>query len=246
MNVIRVPQAAIDIAKQQITFTTLDFTMLLYLDHTIAPSTKQILQVNVSSDSPKEGTIVPIPEREMINTAAAVYTVSSEQTIPLVIANPSTEPKHLLLPNLRLQSEPLYTWTVQLVNESSQDRNKHLLATLRLDHVPPSECNSLQQLILEFSSLFLLDVDRLQSKIATPHELRLNTDTQPIFIKPYRSPPIFCEEIEKTTEKLLCQGIIRPSKSPWNSFLLMVPKKADAYGKKNIEWLSTTEILTVQ
>ncbi len=167
----------------------------------------------------------------MINPPTAVYTVSSQQTIPLVVANPSTELKRLLLSKLRLQSEPLYTWTVQLANESSQDRKKRLLATLRLDHILPSERNPLQQL-LKFSTLFLLDGDCLPSKIATPHKLRLKPDTQPIFIKPYRTLSIFCEEIEKTTANLLRQGIIRPCKSPWNSPLLMVPKKADASRKK--------------
>ncbi len=97
-----------------------------------------------------------------------IYTVSSEQIIPSVVAIPSTELKHLLLPKLQLQNEPLYTWTVQLANKSSQDRKTHLLATLWIEHVPPSKCNPLQQL-LEFSSLFLFDSDRLQSKIATPH-----------------------------------------------------------------------------
>jgi hypothetical protein len=40
-------------------------------------------------------------------------------------------------------------------------------------------------------------------------------------------------EIEKQVDKLLEEGIIEESNSPWNSPPLVVPKKTDASGEKN-------------
>ncbi len=135
-------------------------TTLCYLEHTVAPSIKLILQVCISSDSPKEGIVVSSPELETINIPVAVYIISPEQTIPLVITIPSPEPKCLLLMKLRFQYESLNcTRTVQLY-----DRSKLLLASLQLKHLPPPKCVPLQKL-LKFSSLFLLDGDRLKSNI---------------------------------------------------------------------------------
>ncbi len=100
-------------------------------------------------------------------------------------------------------------------------------------HIPLKKC-------LRFSLLFLLDGDRLQSKIITPNELPFKPDTRSIFIKPYRIPFIFHEEIEKTN--LLHQSIFYPSKSFLNLPLLMVLKRLMHQERKNIEWLLTTII----
>ena len=39
-------------------------------------------------------------------------------------------------------------------------------------------------------------------------------------------------EVDKQVKKLLQEGIIEESNSPWNSPILVVPKKRDASGKK--------------
>jgi hypothetical protein len=55
---------------------------------------------------------------------------------------------------------------------------------------------------------------------------------QVISVKPYRIPEIHKEEIQRQSEQILCNDIITSSKSsPWNSLILVVPKKADASGK---------------
>jgi hypothetical protein len=56
--------------------------------------------------------------------------------------------------------------------------------------------------------------------------------TAPINTKPYRLPETQKAEIEKQVDKLLDEGIIQESNSPWNSPLLVVPKKTDASGEK--------------
>lgn len=56
------------------------------------------------------------------------------------------------------------------------------------------------------------------------------TDETPIFTRSYRYPEIHKEEVKNQIAKLLTDGIIQPSDSPWNSPIWIVPKKIDASG----------------
>jgi hypothetical protein len=85
----------------------------------------------------------------------------------------------------------------------------------------------------EFHDIFYLEVDKLshidllKHSIPTPalDEIRM------INVRPYRLPEAHKEEVFRQIDKLLDEGIIEPSKSAFNSPLLLVPKKADASGK---------------
>ena len=48
--------------------------------------------------------------------------------------------------------------------------------------------------------------------------------TKPIMITPYCHPKRLKDEIEKTIQELLDQRHIRPSKSPFTSFVVLVKK----------------------
>ena len=50
--------------------------------------------------------------------------------------------------------------------------------------------------------------------------------------KPYRIPEVHREEVRRQTDQMLLDGIIEPSASPWNSPILVIPKKEDASGRK--------------
>jgi hypothetical protein len=76
--------------------------------------------------------------------------------------------------------------------------------------------------------------DKLTFTTAVEHSISSPTldPAQGINTKPYRIPEIHREEVEKQTEKMLRNGIIVFSSSPWNSPILVIPKKADALGRK--------------
>lgn len=65
------------------------------------------------------------------------------------------------------------------------------------------------------------------------HKINLKTDT-PIYSPNYRYPHNFRTDIENEDQKLLKQNIIRPSNSPYNSPVWVVPKKPDASGKRKV------------
>lgn len=102
---------------------------------------------------------------------------------------------------------------------------------LRLEHLNREETNDVASLINEHNDLFRLPGDNLGHTSVIAHRIT-TTDEQPIHTKQYRFPPIHKEEIDKQIKELLDNDVIRPSESPYNSPLWIVPKKADSKGNK--------------
>ena len=86
------------------------------------------------------------------------------------------------------------------------------------------------KLIKIHSGRFQLNGDELTSSNVTKHRI-LTVDDHPVNTKQYRLPHNLREEVEKQVNELLEKGIIRPSKSPYNTSLWVVPKKSDQSGK---------------
>ena len=77
-------------------------------------------------------------------------------------------------------------------------------------------------------NIFHLPGDTLTFTTATEHTIPTPIDPmRGINTKSYRIPEIHREEVQKQTEQMLCDGIIVPSSSPWNSPILVIPKKTD-------------------
>ena len=82
--------------------------------------------------------------------------------------------------------------------------------------------------------MFYLPGDKLTFTTAAEHAIPTPAIDSPrgINAKPYRIPEVHREESQKQTTQMLIDGIIEPSTSPWNSPILVIPKKADASGRK--------------
>ena len=57
-------------------------------------------------------------------------------------------------------------------------------------------------------------------------------DERTIFSKQYRFPPAHKEEITQQVNGLLKNKIIKPSQSPYNTPVFIVPKKLDSHGQR--------------
>lgn len=99
------------------------------------------------------------------------------------------------------------------------------------EDLPQDIRSELHQLIDGYSGLFGPIDDREVVETAVQAEIRTSTD-EPIYTKSYPYPACLREEVEKEIEKLLEEGIIRPSKSPYNSPIWVVPKKPKPTGEK--------------
>jgi hypothetical protein len=88
----------------------------------------------------------------------------------------------------------------------------------------------------KFNDIFYLPGDKLTFTTATEHTIPTPTIDSSLGInsKSYRIPEIHREEVQKQTEHMLRDGTIAPSSSPWNSPILVIPKKSDASGKKKL------------
>ncbi|XP_046142522.1 uncharacterized protein LOC123987996 [Osmia bicornis bicornis] len=118
-----------------------------------------------------------------------------------------------------------------LAKETKEDRTTRIQDLLRTDHLNSEERQHVFKIVREFSDRFFLPGDNL-GKVPNFHHSIYTTDDIPINTRQYRYPPVHQEEIQRQVEALLSQGIIRPSTSPYNSPLWIVPKKPDADGNK--------------
>jgi hypothetical protein len=129
------------------------------------------------------------------------------------------------------ESMPLI-YTAVSVEDSG--RLSRLREQPRTDHLNDEERVSLVKLCDEYNDIFHLPDDKLTYTTAAEHAIPTPSiePSRAINTKPYRIPEIHKEEVQRQIEQILRDDIIQPSTSPWNSPILVVPKKADASGKK--------------
>ena len=82
----------------------------------------------------------------------------------------------------------------------------------------------LQGALAKFGDVFQTPTG-LPPSLGHEHAIVLMKDSPPISIRPYRYPHIQKDEIERLIKEILIAGIIRVSKSPYSSPVLLVEKK---------------------
>ena len=113
---------------------------------------------------------------------------------------------------------------------SSQDspggRKERLLTKIKLpaDSLTDSEVLSLQELIKENADIFALTDAELGCTTLVKHCIQTN-DHAPIKQGVRRTPFVHRKTISGLIDRMLKQGVIRPSSSPWASPIVLVKKK---------------------
>lgn len=102
---------------------------------------------------------------------------------------------------------------------------------LRISHMNKEQSQQLTELIKTCPNLFSDPDEKLTYTSIIKGEIRTTT-SNPVYSKSYPYPLALKGEVEKQIKELLGNGIIRPSKSPYNSPIWVVPKKMDASGEK--------------
>lgn len=102
---------------------------------------------------------------------------------------------------------------VKILQQESQSVN---ILELRINHLPQSQAEKLQSLCENHPNLFTDPDEKLTFTTTVKAEIKTPTDN-PIYSRYYPYPMAMKDEVEKQINELLDQGIIRRSKSPYNS-----------------------------
>jgi len=88
-----------------------------------------------------------------------------------------------------------------------------------------------ERLIERNSDCFYLSDEKLDYMNVLEHQIPTINEI-PIYTRQYRFLLIHKDEINRQVNKLLEQEIVKPLKSPYNTPMWIVPKKADSKGNK--------------
>lgn len=104
----------------------------------------------------------------------------------------------------------------------THERYELALRNVNLDGLNSEEKFVDEEMIKEFTDLFHLPGDRLTYSDTVMHKIE-TVDSIPVNVRQYRFPPIHKEEINWQIGELLENEVIKPSTSPYNSPLWIVP-----------------------
>lgn len=126
--------------------------------------------------------------------------------------------------NCVIETEPLSNYDVIDPNclHSGENRKKSLFEKLK-KNTNPMYRSKMQRLWDKYPDIFTLESDKLTVNNFYEQELRI-ADKEPVYIKNYRLPHSQKEEIDKQIKKFLDSDLIEPSRSNYNSPIILVPK----------------------
>ena len=89
----------------------------------------------------------------------------------------------------------------------------------------PEGKTKLMKLLTDYRNVIALEGDKLGRTTVAQHKILLEDNAKPFFIPNYKLPMSRREIIEEMISDMKADGIVKPSESPYNSPLLLVPKK---------------------
>ena len=112
----------------------------------------------------------------------------------------------------------------QQYNVNSSERGEELIKSFNKTSWPTEISTEIENLITDYQDVFALSHHELGCFTDAKHRIEL-TDRTPIKQKYRRIPPHLFEEVKTEIQKMLENGVIRPSNSPYSSPLSIAIKK---------------------
>ena len=119
----------------------------------------------------------------------------------------------------------------QSLNISDENWENSIEEFLRFDYLNQEQKQHVKTFIKKYADRFQIRGEPLGATTILQHNIP-TTDDQPIFSKQYRFPPVHKEEISRQVNELIDSKIIKPSQSPYNTPVWIVPKKLDSHGNR--------------
>lgn len=126
------------------------------------------------------------------------------------------------LDNFKIQVERL---PEKFITNNQTERIKELKLQAEINHLPNNYQTEILKLIENYSNIFILPNEPLNTTPLIKHKIELKPGAQPVY---KRQPPISVDKEEKLKEMLLKlrdQGVIEKSGSYWNHMIFLIPKK---------------------
>lgn len=147
----------------------------------------------------------------------------------------NTNDHDVIIDNINVATEPIYKFTQSMGNTNKNDHSRFEKLKLSLkcnEEMDSEKMWYLHKMCKNYNDVFMLPDDKLSHTNARRFNLPLIDDAI-INLRQYRIPEKHKQEVSKQVNKLLQNDIIEPSISPFNSPLLLVPKKSvDNHGEK--------------
>ena len=142
-------------------------------------------------------------------------------------------------------------YVIQTVKIPENSENDDLIAEIENDvdeimQLAASELQNaeikqkLREVVKQYRDVFALARDPLGTAVGTEHRIETK-DAVPIKMAPYRVAPHKLPAIRDEIKEMLEKGVIVPSKSPFSSPIVMVPKK-DGTNRMRIDYRKLNEI----
>lgn len=147
----------------------------------------------------------------------------------------NTTQSQVAISNFHPICEPLHDYV--RVNKPTEnlamkkERIQNIFSKINFNEIPSYVHSSLKKLIEKYSDIFSLENEKLSHNNFYSQNILLN-DQVPVYIPNYKTIHSQGDEMAKQIQKLLDDDIIEPSVSPYNSPILLVPKKAGNNSKK--------------
>ncbi len=156
--------------------------------------------------------------------ASSMFDVS-RSTIPLRVFNPSEKPKVIPANTYVATATPVLAILNQPVTHSVESEFLGVaknMADSPLLHKSNKE--ALEQFLIKHRKVFALDSEPLGVTHLVQHEIDTGT-AKPFKRPPFRTPVKQREMVDAEVEKMLRDGVIKRSKSPWSAPMFLVLKK---------------------
>lgn len=117
---------------------------------------------------------------------------------------------------------------IRIFKINPHNRHERLLKEIDLSHLNFEEKQQVEELLTEFSDVFFLDGDKLESNVEFEHEIQLKENAKPVKVKQWKVPFALKTEMDKSIKDLLSKDLIETCETPseWNMPVMLVPKKS--------------------
>lgn len=189
-------------------------------EHIIIPPRCEINRTFICQTKHDYSVIEP---QEISKGVYVARSIISKENQTIRVLNTNNQPVKLSK-NFSLNCTNLNEFDVYSYSTIKSNRDKNVLEKIS-KNVPDFASSQLLNLCENYTDIFALPEDKLSVNNFYEQKITLS-DKNPVYIKNYRMPFTQKSEVKRQVTKMLDDGLIEPSKSNYNSPVILVPKKS--------------------